>query len=492
MSIKNKKTNCTIFLFVIILAIFVYLFYSIKKANTPLNVILISVDTLRADHMGIYGYKKNTTPNIDKWAKDATVFTNVYVTDPYTYPSFVSFMTGLHPLSTKIITNGKGPLIGSKTQTLTKILKQNNYSTTAYITNGWLGPQFSNLNEGFDEYHVFDDNNFLWKTKNRRKNYDDFINKAILSLEKNISKKQFLWIHLMDPHWPYYPPDDLRCSFLTKEECIQAQGKTMLEIISKDKDYYRCSSKEMPKSQLDLHKGLYDGDVTQADKLVGKILNKIQSLGLEKNSMVILYSDHGEGLDHKFYLTHGGVLYNSNTHIPLIIKYPQVRTITNKDNRLIDNTDIFPTILDLLGMRKKELLIDGKSFSAAFKKTMLDMLASKFWLRKQIFSTDYNGMKFSLFDGRYKYIYSQKTSCLFNNQTEELYDLKQDPQENKNLVVTRHLLAGKMKNILFNHLQRYNYPQPEKTSELDNTFNDNKAPPALNNKILEQLKSLGY
>src|SRR3989338_7845756 len=87
----------------------------------PENLILISIDTLRPDHMGVYGYSKNTTPNIDKWAKEATVFTNAYTIIPFTYPSFAALMTGQHGFKTRIVTNGLGPRISSNTETLAKI-----------------------------------------------------------------------------------------------------------------------------------------------------------------------------------------------------------------------------------------------------------------------------------------------------------------------------------------------------------------------------------
>lgn len=469
------------------------LYFSKHKNTIPMNVFLISVDTLRADHMGIYGYQRNTTPNIDKWAKEATVFTNAYTTNPFTYPSFASLMTGLHPLSTRIITNGSGPLISPNIQTLTKILKQSGYSTSAYVTNSWLDPKFSNLNEGFDHFKLHGEGkDNLWKNNNSRIAYDNFINQAIDSIEKNKTRNQFLWIHLIDPHYPYFPPESLKCNFLSSKTCETLSKKTIPDIMGENFKYFKCSKDKISEEQLQINISLYDGDIVQADYLVGKILNKIKSSGLNKNSLVIFYSDHGEGFDHQYYFHHGGVLYHSNTHIPLIIKYPSSYQQLNFTDRLVDNTDIFPSILNLMNIKYNIETVDGKNFSDIFKNNIVSSLLAKLNSRKYIYSIDYLGSKYSIFDGKYKYIFSQKNACMYQNQREELYDLTQDPKEMKNIISDQQNQAQIMKKLLFDYLKPFNYPQPENIIEVENAIKMKSSQSAPKIEEMERLKSIGY
>lgn len=452
--------------------------YIVNKSKSY-NIILISVDTLRADHMGVYGYSKNTTPNIDTWAKDASVFTNTRTVVPYTNPSMTALMTGLHPFSTKITENAIGPFISRETPTIAKTLQKNGYRTTAYVTNRFIGPRLSNQKIGFDEFNFIDAFG-NWKEEESRNRYDNFINKAIISLTKNKDKKNFLWIHLMDPHFPYYPPKNLRCNF-NKKDCSELQN-TPIDIINKTGNKYNqlCLKDPPPQAIADRLESLYDGDIAKADILVGGIIDAIKLNNLEKKSIVIFYGDHGEGFDHNFYFRHGLALYDSSLRIPLIIKHPLLEA--KKINLLIDNTDVFPTLLDLLGMSPVKKTLDGKSF--------LQTLINPFFLnktlgegKKYIFATNRLTNKFSIFDGRYKFIYSYLPGCLYKNQREELYDLKKDPGENKNLVNEKIDIAKKFKEILLEQMKKNNLPQF--TSKFFYS-------PEQRQEILNQLKGLGY
>lgn len=179
--------------------------------NKQYNFILISIDTLRPDHMGVYGYNRNTTPNIDNFGKKAYIFTNAYTQIPQTYPSFSALMTGIDPINSGIYRNknridvndGK---ISPNTKTLAKIFHENNYFTAAFITSPTLDDNLTNLSSGFDEYNYYP----VDVDKPDANKYYDSLKKISPIIKSYQNKKFFLWIHLMDPHSPYFPPEKFR------------------------------------------------------------------------------------------------------------------------------------------------------------------------------------------------------------------------------------------------------------------------------------------
>lgn len=478
-----NKVNIVIIILVIstIIVSTLTIIYSIyiQKKTKQSNLVLISIDTLRQENMGIYGYSKNTTPHIDSLGKESYIFTNVYTQVPLTYPSFASLLTGNEPVSTGIIANGLSHPVSNKMATLTKILKKNNFTSAAFITNRFLSTKLTGLSQGFDEYYLQDSNN-EWKLN--RAPYNNFIRKAFGWLEKNKDKKTFVWIHLMDPHFPYYPSTQTLCT-LSKKYCQVAKVENfILDNLIHTNDIYGCTSGPQLKSKADLFKSLYDADILHADKLVGELINKLKKIGLYKKTTIVLYGDHGEGFDHDYYFTHGKVLYNSSVRIPLIIKYPFGFSQGKKINELIANTDILPTILDLLNMNKSTFKFDGKSFASLLFPIPINLLHS-FSERKYVYMLNNDLKKYAITDGNYKYIYSLQNACLYNNQTEELYDLKADPHEKNNLNSINLKKKKELKKQLFDYLSQYGLPK-KKAETIENRI--------LNTEIYNKLKDLGY
>ncbi len=461
--------------------LFIFFVYTIsetrilQKNPRPRNLILISVDTLRPDHMGIYGYEKNTTPNIDAWAKKAFVFTNAHTVVPSTYPSLAAFMTGLHPFTTRIFENGLSPAINDNIVTLPKILKKNNFETAAFVTNPVLEPSLTNLNAGFDQFNQFDASG-NWKED--RKKYQDFVDKALFWIDSHKKNTFFLWIHLMDPHYPYFPPKEQVCAF-GQEYCRTANLESIEQIGKMASDIYGCKENAGPPSKINFFENLYDGDVAAADLLVKKILDKINRNDLDKNSIVIFYGDHGEGFDHGYYLNHGNVLYQSTTRTPLIVKLPLLSQ-GKKTDILLDNTDIMPTILDFLGISKKNFKFAGKSFAQIFYDSFLTKVVP-LGRREFIYSLSIDLKKYSIFDGKYKLIHSLPGGCLYKGKKDELYDVRNDPEELNDIERGQTERAKRLKTQLLDTTSKYNIQQ-EKTKE---------AVPR-NSDILNKLKSLGY
>ena len=422
-----------------------------KARSKDLNLIIISIDTLRPDHMGVYGYDKNTTPNIDNFSKKSTVFTNVTTVVPMTHPSFFALMTGQDIFKTRITSN-QNLDISDNIKTLATRLKEEGYKTSAFVS------AESSLKQGFDRFKTYNFKYYFNQDgsdrfgQGSREGYEEFVNKAAESLSGK-NGKFFTWIHLVDPHAPYFPPDDLKCKFNTSY-CTQVYGKSLEEIDSLRAQYQQCQNKTVPKENIGLMQTLYDGDVAAADRLVGNIINKIKKENLFKNSVVLIYGDHGEGFDHNYYFNHQSVLYNSAVKIPLIIYHPFSR-FHGYSNLLLQNTDILPTIMDLLNIPYEDT-VSGKSFSSVFSPIPGSGLFKN--PRQYSFSSDSMLKKFSVTDGKYKYILSLPGSCIESNQTEELYNLKNDRDETKNIIKKDPDAANNLKSQLLMYLSQYNLP----------------------------------
>lgn len=459
--LSNKSLILSVLvLFLLSLILFKNILHKIKSQQ--LNLLIISIDTLRPDHMGIYGYQKNTTPQIDNWAKEASVFTNVRTMIPMTYPSFTTLLTGKDPLKVRIITN-QGWLVSNNSITLAKILKDRGFKTAAFTT-GALNPNLTNLDQGMDEndhlffkaYYYLDNQEIYYQTD--RAGYESFLDQATSWLDKNKDKKFSLWVHLMDPHRPYQPPSDLKCQFNTKY-CSYIESRTNQQLEDEIVSNQFCQDQEVPQEKVEMAQTLYDGGVAYSDQLVGKILKVLEEKGLDKKTLVILYGDHGEGFDHNYYFNHRDVLYESAIKIPLIVKNPLTK-VKGQDDKLTLNLDILPMILKGLGI--------------SFKKEDFDAQTN----RSQAYFANSRLTKFAIIEGRYKYIYSLPQSCLFNNQTEEVYDLESDPGELKNLVMEKKDLSEKLKRRLLKYLSSYNLP-PATRGRIDNNIENfnNKAQP---------------
>lgn len=477
--ISSSSTFFRIF-FISLLAISLFLIYTryIHLSRKP-NLIIISIDALRQDHMGIYGYGKNTTPNIDAWAKNADVFTNTDTLIPLTYPSFTILMTGKPPSETGIWKNpaddNSTPLIAPAQETLAGLLNKNGYQTAAFVSNMYLSSELTGMNKGFNLYRSFTN------LKNQsRDGYEEFINSAINWMTDNKNNQFFLWIHLINPHAPYDPPDDLRCVFGSKYcDTIQNEGLDELEKYRVYMEgFNQCLNLQIPAETVGMYEALYDGSIAYSDILFKKIITSIDRSGLADKSVIMLYGDHGEGFDHDYNFTHGGVLYDSSVKIPLIIRYPRPLKV-NKINNLTDNTDILPTLLDLLKIDRLSLNLPGRSLAEIILgKQDAGSLGDKSYVH--LVNDEVN--KFGVVHNGYKYIYSINDACLNSGQSEELYDLKKDPEEKNNLVLTRKDIVSILKPEILGHMGLY------PITEINQDIKNNDRP----GSSIDNLKSFRY
>jgi choline-sulfatase len=347
--------------------------------NTAPDVWLITIDTLRADHVHCYGYSEIQTPALDNLARDGLRFTQAFTPSPITNTSHVSILTGLLP-SAHGVTDFGVPLSPSR-PALAQLLKKQGYSTAAFIgaailDSSTLAP---GLDAGFDFYDNFPSHavsHSRWGRVERRGM--DVVQHTESWLATHRTGPHFVWIHLYDPHDPYEPP--------------------------------------APFSEI--YKGrLYDGEIAYADSALAHFVAYLKAHGWYDNAMIVVVGDHGEGLGEHGENTHGIFLYDSTTHVPLILKLPRESSAGKVIGAQIRTIDIVPTLLDLTNTPAPKNL-DGASLRPYFA-------GGEQSARVAIGETDYPlnfgwaALRAVRSDGM-KFIEAPRP---------ELYDLAQDPSE---------------------------------------------------------------
>jgi arylsulfatase A-like enzyme/Flp pilus assembly protein TadD len=407
-----------------------FLFHGRQQPGPCPNILFIVVDTLRADHVGCYGYNKIKTPNIDSLAELGTRFDRVVAQVPLTLPSHASFMTSTWPEYNNVKDNGD-KLSGSAV-TLAEVLRDNGYVTGAFVSTFVLAHRFG-IGQGFDAY---DDDvervtpGHVIRLMNEERTADKVSARAVSWLENNKDKRFFLWVHFYDPHAPYVPP-------------------------SPYKEMYS--------------KAPYDGEIAFTDENIGRILAALRDLGLDRNTLVVLTGDHGEGLGDHGEEGHGLLLYDSTLKVPLIFSYPGVlpeRTVRTQV-RLID---IMPTILDIAGVRKNGE-IQGKSLLAMIKgpRPSKDIPAYS----ESVYARKYfNRNEFRSFNnGEWKFIGAIEP---------ELYDMRTDSRELINVYSREKKKADGLEKELGTLLGKISgKTKPAVPAEKDK-------------ETMEKLRSLGY
>lgn len=457
------------------------------------NVILITIDCLRADHIGCLGYKRNITPCIDSLAyrSYSSLFTQAYSNAPYTNASVASFLTGTYPLY-------RGNVFIRDRPTVAEILKKKGYSTAAFHSN----PQLSRLSEYKRGFDVFDDvsmssnsndkikidkHGFLQKLnmefwnkvkkssvlKNifyhinyhigyyiNTKRHQTFpyssameINKKAIQWLDNSSSPFFLWLHYMDTHYPYNPP---RVFFEDISDEQYNINKGMLLFRKAIGNYYQLSIKE--KKYLI---NLYDASIKHVDCAIGDLMSKLGENGMIENTYVILTADHGEEFWDHGHFGHEGhpekirsmKLYDEMLHVPLIIFCPGIKgDIVDQPLSLID---IVPTIFDFLNIRySQSRILNGKSATYFLKNPKGDddhfPIIAEATEPGDPFGYLKNPMSLELFSykvGKWKYIYYSS-----RKRADELYDLKRDPKETINLISDYPDVAKELRSKILDHI----------------------------------------
>jgi arylsulfatase A-like enzyme len=308
------------------------------------NVVIITIDTLRSDRLGCYGYDRPTSPRIDRFAEAGALFENVVCQSSQTLPSHASIFLGTTPRTNLTISHES--VVEEKEETLAEILKQRGYVTGAFISSHALDSKYG-LNQGFDTYwEVHKEASIPERQALKVRETDATTAMGVLPwLEQHADSKFFLWVHWFHPHRPYDPPPRYHEAF--------ASGYT--GTASSDPDFIMKVWREgiqLAPEDVAYLSGCYDGEVAFSDAQVGHLLDALSSMNLMENTIVILTADHGELLyEHENYFGHDIALYDECIMVPLIMHIPGPVPAGQRIGELVQSLDIFPTVLDLLDIR---------------------------------------------------------------------------------------------------------------------------------------------
>ena len=378
------------------------------------NVVLITIDTLRPDHVGCYGYKQIKTPNIDALATDGTRFDRAFAVVPVTLPSHTSILTGTYPMF-----SGMHDFSGNKLSplqpTLASILKQAGYRTGAVIAAAVLDSRFG-LNQGFDFYYDhFDFNRLDEANLDEMERPGNLVADVALNwLEKdertkNSQRKFFLWMHLYDPHAPYHPPEPYAREYAAHP---------------------------------------YDGEIAFADEQVGRLVRFLKEKGIYQNTIIVLCGDHGEGLGEHGEKTHGFFIYNATMHVPLIIRLPDElpgqapeKTVARTLADPVSLVDLMPTVLAALGLQVPSQ-VQGRNLLPEIRSDSTAPDAQAYRDRTLYGETFLPRIHFDWSELRG----SENTKYHFIDAPRpELYDLAKDPGELHNLFTEKSAVAEEMR-----------------------------------------------
>jgi len=338
-----------------------------------MNVLLISIDTLRRDHLGCYGYELVKTPNLNRFAASGTKFENAYCCSPWTLPSMASMITGRYPAVCGVDELHK---LRPGITALGEVLRSHGYRNEAYVTNIFMYPEYGYAN-GFDLYLMNGDRPWLYPFKetllyrwtsaalraldsrlgrardDTRYNGDETV-AALRRLGKG-RRPFFLWCHFMDPHNPYTPPPGYVPEY---PGIAPAQAYELLAELQAAG--WKAGVWPISESRAPLFEMLYDGEIAYVDEQFGRIIDALAEEGLDRNTMVFVLNDHGEEFyDHASY-GHGHTLYPELIDMVLFARVPGQKFPPAARGRYITHVDIMPTILDALGI-KPPAALDGRS-----------------------------------------------------------------------------------------------------------------------------------
>jgi arylsulfatase A-like enzyme len=434
----------------VILNLTVVIDRKISRPQGP-NVILIVVDTLRADHLSCYGYDKNTSPTIDELSEHAILFRNAISTAPWTTPSVASMFTSQYPTALGI--EEEPVVLSNELLTLAEIFRGNNYRTAGVISHV-LVSRVLGFAQGFDSY---DEEN--------AKGHDhvsspSIAKKAISYVEKHKNDRFFLFLHWFDPHhsfimhedYDYYPDYEGR---LYSGQVVEEQREIAPNMSVDDIRYIRA---------------LYDSEINFTDEHIGILLDKLKELGLYDNTVVVLTADHGEEFLERgdYWIGHSKRLYQEMIHVPLIIKLagdhkPQ---IVEEYTGLID---LMPTIVDRAGLSiPDECRCEGAA---------IDLAGGRQREGKVVISETNRlaSLRSLTWDG-WKLIYDAA------NDTRELYNLVDDPAESGNVAMENKQILAEMEAVLRKWYEQIRAEESETT----------RRQPSFTEEQKKRLRSLSY
>jgi arylsulfatase A-like enzyme/Tfp pilus assembly protein PilF len=364
-----------------------------------INLVLVTLDTTRADHLGCYGHPHAATPVLDSLASSGVLFENTSAACPVTLPSHATMFTGMTPREHGIHHNGMGKL-NARLPTLAEILQARGYETGAFVGAFVLNRKFG-LNRGFQAYDDLTGAEFYENQIHRRRKGPLVVDAALAWLERHASRPFFCWVHLFDPHAPYRPRQEL----------------------------FGDRFVERP----------YDAGIAIADQQIGRIIDFIDRRGLRDRTLIVVVGDHGEGLGEHDEQEHGHMLYNSTLRVPLIVAHPTLCKAGHRVREEVSLVELLPMLQVCLGIHTNAKAAD-RGLTVALRGE--DLPPRPCYAETDIpFLEHHWAPQRCLVTANWKYIRSPRR---------ELYDLSQDPAELHNLAESDPERLLEMEELLAN------------------------------------------
>ncbi|MFC2162643.1 sulfatase [Candidatus Altiarchaeota archaeon] len=444
-----------------------------KKNARPPNIILITIDALRADHLGCYGYPKNTSPNIDDLAEDSILFENAFSQSSHTTPSYASLLTSSYSSLHRLFSHDE--TINERFITLPEILKANGYHTIG-LFHGVRFKDEVGFSDDFDEFIHLDyilPEGIRSDPENKNVLSPELNERIINWIKENRTEPFFLMTRYYDPHFPYSPPKEYRGLFLEgDEEVFEINGTLIIDVnkglrLSSEQNKYLVSQ--------------YDSSIRYNDHYIGELINTIDELGLGENTIIILTADHGEEFNEHNRLSHGANLYDESIHVPLIIRFPEKFNARYKTQAEL--IDLMPTILEILGitdigglqaqMQGETLL---KKEDSGFAEVYQDHIISETGLLNA-----HVPRKITVRDKTHKYILSK----IKKGELEELYDLVNDPEEIRNICLEEEGKCRQLRSIYMSSIMNSSIRDKYRPKKIDYKAQEEE-------ENIKELRSLGY
>ena len=405
--------------------------------SPPLNVVVIAVDALRADHLGCYGYERATSPNIDRLAEQGVLSERFYCSAIPTHPSFTTLYAGQHAVTHGVVSHGGDAKLAPETPTFPQVFLKSGYTTCA-IDNLmrerlWFGRGY--------EYYI---DSSLRRVLNLGVTCEELNHRGLPWLRSHASEPFLFFVHYWDPHAPYTPPEKYRGLFYEGDPCDPSNRSLEPFWAHPFGAMARDSWLRSPAGLItdaDYVAALYDQEIRHVDDGIGALLETIDDLGLADRTLVILLGDHGESMtEHGIFFEHHG-LYDATLHIPLIVRCPGRTPQSVRVPQMLQTHRLAPTILEAAGLPVPPTM-HGQSFWP-----LLSGQTQEGGQEAAVSLECTLQAKWSLRTVDYKFILSREPD-FYGNPMRELYDLENDPLELRNIAEERSQLAAEMEDRL--------------------------------------------
>jgi len=465
------------------------------QKTSQLNVILITLDTTRSDHLSVYGYHRDTTPHLREFAREATLYTKAIAPGDMTLTSHSSIFTGMYPTKHQahyFPDHPAGRPLDEDLVTLAELLSQQGHQSLAVVANSAYLKRTLGLNQGFRYYddrrlvHFWSRTSDLYLQSTLRKLLTGFlspelfeqtfrraeeINREVFNLlrERSAERPFFLFINYMDAHSPYLPPPPFDALYPGKVDDFTIDRFSALkkEVMSLKRDIT-----EVERAHLISQ---YDGAIAYLDVKLKELFDYLKDEGLYDDTLIIVTSDHGESFGERNLVEHGSSVYQDQIHVPLIVKYPK-SNLGNIIEQPVSLIDIMPTVLDLSGYEIPSS-VAGRSLVEAGKDEPRLIISESFPNSRYVpWHPRYRRLRRALFGG----VFKLRTST---REEPEFYDLREDPNEKVNSYESYNTIALDLEE----QLEQWHEQALAARLPSDDEFKG-----GLSAQELERLRSLGY